>query len=112
MSREFLSVSDVSHPRFPLLFSAHNPPTTGLVLASSRLASLQLVHVPSANRHVALVLVHAVRKALGRHGAIGVLLLVGVVVALLLLSGNRGLRVRRLAGATATEETTDSVADR
>lgn len=56
------------------------------------------------------MLVHAIREALGRHGAVGVLLLVGVVVALLLLSGDSSLGVRGLAGAT-TEEATDGMAD-
>lgn len=113
MSRDFLPVSAVSHlrPPFPSLSSAHKPSTTSLVLASSSLASLQLVHVPSTNRHVSLVLVHAVCEALGRHGAVGILLLVGVVVALLLLSGDRGLGVRSLAGATAAKETANGVAD-
>lgn len=56
------------------------------------------------------MLVHAVGEALGRHGTIGVLLLVGIVVALLLLSGGGGLGVCGLAGAT-TEEATDGMAD-
>lgn len=56
------------------------------------------------------MLVHAVREALGRHGAVGILLLVGVVVALLLLSGGSSLGVCGLAGAT-TEEATDGMAD-
>lgn len=56
------------------------------------------------------MLVHAVREALGRHGTIGVLLLVGVVVALLLLSGGGGLGICGLAGAT-TKEATDGMAD-
>lgn len=56
------------------------------------------------------MLVHAVREALGRHGAVRVLLLVGVVVALLLLSGSSSLGVRGLAGAT-TEEAANGMAD-
>lgn len=56
------------------------------------------------------MLVHAVRKALGRHGAVGVLLLVGIVVALLLLSRGSSLGIRGLARTTA-EEATDGMAD-
>lgn len=82
-----------------------------LVLASSSLTSLQLVHVPSTDGHVARVLVHAVREALGSHGAVRVLLLVGVVVALLLLLGGSGLGVRGLGGTAAAKEAADGVAD-
>lgn len=82
-----------------------------LVLASSSLASLQLIHIPSADRHIARVLVHAIREAFGRHSTVRVLLLVGVVVALLLLGGRSGLGVGSLAGATAAKEATDSVAN-
>lgn len=57
------------------------------------------------------MLVHAVREALGRHGAVGILLLVGIVVALLLFSRSRSLGVGSLAGATAAEETTKGMAD-
>ena len=35
-----------------------------LVLSSSHLTSLQLIQIPPANRHVALILVHAQREAL------------------------------------------------
>lgn len=39
-----------------------------LVLSGSLLASLQLLHVPTADGHVALVLVHAVGKTLDVRG--------------------------------------------
>lgn len=97
----------LGHPICQL--SSHN---CRLVLASSSLASLQLVHVPSTDRHISRVLVHAVRKALGGHGTVRVLLLVGIVVALLLLGGSSGLGVRGFAGAATAKKAADGMADR
>ena len=83
------------------------------------LASLELLHVPSADRHIALVLVHAVGEALDVGGA-GTVCLSGSALAvkgighgipglcvcvgelLLFLSG---------CGTTTAKETADGMAD-
>jgi len=75
----------------------------------ARIETYQLLHIPTADLHVARVLVHAVGELLGDAGA---------VVAPLLLA--RALVLRRnvvllsLGGRTATaaEEAADCVADR
>lgn len=78
-------------------------PPSHLVLAGGSLAGLELLHVPSADRHVALVLVHAVGEALGGEGAVGAPL---VVLGLL-----RGLG-RGLGGCLGRAATAEHAADR
>jgi O-antigen ligase len=96
---------------------------------SSRLASLQLIQIPAANRHVALILIHAPREALDvlRTGASLLLLLLllgGVSISSLSIVEPvvHRLRIRvlcwllvlvlcRRRRAAAAEEATDSVAD-
>lgn len=86
------------------------PPTRAtsldaLVLASSGLAGLELVEVPVADRHVAVVLVHALGE--GEGGSLA-------VVALLLLSGlslHGGLGRGLGSGGAAAKETADGVTD-
>ena len=85
---------------------------TSLVLASSLLASLELVKVPSTDGQRALVLIHAPSEVghigLASSWSLVVLALsVGVVVGHLCL-----LRLGWRSRATAAEETTDGVADR
>jgi len=84
-----------------------------LVLASSRLASLELLQVPPADLHVAALLVHAPRELLRRAGAVvaprlvvGVAAAVGLDVVL-----GRGLGGEGLVGGAAAEEAGDGVAD-
>ena len=83
----------------------------GLVLAGSGLAGLELLEVPAADVHVALVLVHALGEGLGGAGAV---IAPGAVV----LGGGGGSRgdslgagVGNRGGATAGEEAADGVAD-
>jgi len=83
-----------------ILFSQH------LVLASSTLASLQLVEIPSTDLHVAVVVIQALREYLC---LITTAIRAGLVlVSLLSLSLNRLLG--RCSRAT-TKETTDGVTD-
>lgn len=78
-----------------------------LVLASSSLAGLELLEVPAADLHVALLLVHALGE--GLRGALAV---VAPLVLLLLRVGLRlGRRFGRCAAAAAAEEAADGVAD-
>jgi hypothetical protein len=51
----------------PTLSALINPFTHRLVLASSTLARLQLVKIPSADLHVAVILIQALRE---RHGLV------------------------------------------
>lgn len=78
-------------------------------MSAGSLASLELLEVPVADLHVAVVLVHALSEGLGSTGAV-----VGLVVVpgLFLGSGSSldGRRSSGLGGATA-EETTDGMAD-
>ncbi|ROW10310.1 hypothetical protein VMCG_02123 [Cytospora schulzeri] len=77
-----------------------------LVLAGSRLAGLELLEVPAADAHVALVLVHAAGEALGGVGAVGAPLVV-------LLGGlGGGLGGGGLGAGGAAEHAADGVADR
>lgn len=70
-------------------------------MAGSSLASLDLLHVPTADGHVATVLLEAVCQRLGRYGAVGVLLVVRVRVLLL---GSGGLGGGLGGGTRATAE--------
>lgn len=79
-------------------------------MAGSSLASLDLLHVPSADGHVAAVLLEAVGQLLGRRGAVDVLLVVRVAVLCLLGRGGLGGRLGGGAGATA-EHAHDAVGD-
>lgn len=75
-----------------------------LVRGGSSLAGLELLEVPVADLHVALVVVHALGKGLRGAGA--------VVVVVLLLGGSLGLDLlgSGLRGAAA-EEAANGVAD-
>lgn len=75
-----------------------------LVGAGGSLASLELLKVPVADLHVAVVVVHALCKVLGGTGAVVVGLLLGSGLGL--DGGGSGL------GGSAREETADGVADR
>lgn len=79
-------------------------------MAGSSLASLDLLHVPPADGHVAAVLLEAVRQGFGGHRAVGVLLVVRVAILLLLGGGGLGGGLGRGAG-TATEHAHDAVGD-
>lgn len=81
----------------------------GLVVAGSSLAGLDLFHVPSADGHVAAVLLEAVSQLLGRGGTVGILLIVRVAVLLLRRGSLRG-GLGGSAGA-ATEHAHDAVGD-
>lgn len=94
------------------------PATANLVRLSSSLASLQLIQVPSADAHVALVVVHALAEILHVGGARRVFprgrVLAGVETVVHGLGGGSivllGLLLSRSAG-TAREESADGVAD-
>jgi hypothetical protein len=94
-----------SHPLVRPL-SHHLTITARLVVLGSCLAGLQLLQVPVADLHVAILLVHAGRELLGGTGAV-----VGVVVLVIL--GWRGLDLsgRRLCGGAAAEHAADGMAD-
>lgn len=100
--------------KFILLLRSRPPSDVAhLVLASSSLASLELVKVPAADGQVALVLVHAaaeVGDVLRAHGGRLVLRVHGDLAVLRLRYGLVGGRGGR-AGSTA-EPATDGVADR
>lgn len=99
------------------------------VRLSSRLASLQLIQIPAANRHVALILIHAPREALDILRAGASLLLLLLLLGSVSISSLsvvepvvHRLRIRvlcwllvlvlcRRRRAAAAEEATDSVAD-
>jgi hypothetical protein len=78
-------------------------PSLRLVLASSGLASLELLKVPVTDLHVAAVLVEALCEVLGGAGA--------VVVLLVLLGSGLGLDGSGGLGGAAGEEAADCVAD-
>lgn len=78
-----------------------------LVLASSRLAGLQLLQVPPANLHVSAVVIHALGEACCRTRAV-----VAPFVLLLRLGADLLLWLLGRGGGTAAEEATDGVADR
>ena len=77
-----------------------------LVLARSGLARLQLLEVPVANLHVAILLIHALGELLRRSLAV-----IPPLLLLLLLSLFRG-RSRRGFGRAAAEHAAEGVADR
>jgi len=78
-----------------------------LVLASSTLAGLQLIKVPSTDLHVAVVLIQTLREG---HGLVSTPIRASrVLVSLLSLSLDRLLLCR--CSRAATEEATDGVAD-
>lgn len=85
------SRDSICHPRlYPTSFSSshlykiHHITLATLVRASSSLAGLELLKVPVANLHVALVVVHALGESLRGAGAV-------VVAVLVLLGGSLGL---------------------
>lgn len=78
-----------------------------LVLASSGLASLELLEVPAADLHVAALLVHALGE--GLRGALAVVAPLALLLRVHL--GLRGLRRRFGRRGAAAEETADGVAD-
>ena len=101
-----------------LLATIHSCPLfySSLVIPSSLLASLQLLHIPTTNIHVPIILVHATREVLDINGtrassfltsrSLGVVHATvgwGVVVHRLLLFG-------RCSRGTAAEEATNCVA--
>jgi hypothetical protein len=78
-----------------------------LVLAGGGLAGLELLKVPVADLHVAVVVIHALGEALGGAGAV-------VAPFAVLRLRVDGALLRGLldgAAATAREETADGVAD-
>lgn len=79
-----------------------------LVPAGGSLAGLDLLHVPAADRHVAIVLLQAVGQVLGRETAVNILLL--VLVGVLLRGSGLG---RCLGGGTrrAAEHAHDAICD-
>lgn len=79
--------------------------TRNLVRGGGSLASLELLEVPVADLHVAVVVVHALGEVLGGNTAV-------VAPLLLLLVVGRGLgRLLGRSGGAAAEEAADGVAD-
>lgn len=84
-----------------------------LVGLGGGLASLELLKVPVADLHVAVVLVHALRELLRDAGAVATPLLALSLGVVVLLGGLGVVLLRsRLGRGAAREEATDSVANR
>lgn len=87
-----------------------DPPLVGL---GSSLAGLELLKVPVADLHVAVVLVHALGELLGSGTTVVAPLLLLSLRGLLVLIGGLGVVLlgSRFGGAAAGEEAADGVAD-
>lgn len=99
---------------YPSLLCSPRPLAALRVLRSRRLACLQLVQVPPADRQVALVLIHASPEVLDVGPAYRWWLVVavhGVLAVLVLRHGLRGLGCWCSGGRATSEEATDGVAD-
>lgn len=89
------------------------PPDSHLVLPCCSLACLQLIQVPPANAHIAVLFIHALPEALDVVLACGGRLLLGVGVLTVIVGSGCLLLLllgRSLGGATA-EEAADGVTD-
>ena len=85
------------------------PSVNALVVAGGGLAGLELLEVPVADLHVALVVVHALGEVLGGAGAV----VAPLLLLLVLLGGGRLVLLRRRGLArAAAEHAADGMADR